>query len=200
MREPKNPQTLTFSVENCTFHSSPLKSNDLRVAPQSTPNRLEASFNVHSDLKAAAAAAKRPLCCNPRKPGPAVGPNSSHAPTRELARVVSHRFDARPTLPCTKALLPPAAVTLLEPLGLALADLQQLGCFGQLQFASLHSAQHFHAPQFLCTHPCPSQSRLLLRGLRLGDISIGRSWGHHHWAATRPVCLLCLRPVMPPSG
>ena len=75
-------------------------------------------------------------------------------------------------------------VTLLEPLRLAVADLQQLGGFGQVQFASFHSAQHFAAPQFLCTHPCPSQSRLLLRSPRLGDISIGRSRGHYHWATT----------------
>ena len=83
-----------------------------------------------------------------------------------------------------QSLGPARTVTLLQTLRMAVADLQQLGGFGQLQFPSFHSAQHFAAPQLLGTHPCPSHSRLLLRSLRVGDISIGRSWGHYHWAST----------------
>ena len=83
-----------------------------------------------------------------------------------------------------ESLAPSLAVTLLEPLRLAVTDLQQVGGLSQLQLASFHAAQHFAAPQFLCIHPCPSQSRLLLWSLRLGDISIGRSRGHYHWAST----------------
>ena len=83
-----------------------------------------------------------------------------------------------------QSLGPARTVTLLQTLRMAVADLQQLGGFGQLQFPSFHSAQHFAAPQLLGTHPCPSHSRLLLRSLRVGDISIGRSRGHYHWAST----------------
>jgi len=68
---------------------------------------------------------------------------------------------------------PTLAVTLLEPLCLVAAEFQQLGRLGQFQFASFHSAQHFGAPYFLCPRPWPSQFRVLLRSLRLGDISIG---------------------------
>ncbi len=83
-----------------------------------------------------------------------------------------------------QSLGPARTVTLLQTLRMAVADLQQLGGFGQLQFSSFHSAQHFAAPQLLGTHPCPSHSRLLLRSLRVGDISIGHSRGHYHWAST----------------
>ena len=79
---------------------------------------------------------------------------------------------------------PALAVTLLQPLRLGVTELQQLGRLAQFQFPSFHSAQHFAAPQFLCTHRCPSPSRLLLRSLRLGDISMGRLRGHYHWATT----------------
>ena len=86
-----------------------------------------------------------------------------------------------------QSLGPARTVTLLQTLRMAVADLQQLGGCGQLQFPSFHSTQHFAAPQLLGTHPCPSHSRLLLRSLRVGDISIGRSRGHYHWASTTAI-------------
>ncbi len=90
--------------------------------------------------------------------------------SRTCWRRFDRLFEARPTLPCTKT------VTLLQTLRMAVADLQQLGGRStSVPLVSLGSA--LRRAQLLGTHPCPSHSRLLLRSLRVGDISIGRSRG-----------------------
>ncbi len=120
-------------------------------------------------------------------------PHSSRAPTRNLlASLLIGSVRSTADVTVHQSLGPARTVTLLQTLRMAVADLQQLGGFGQLQFPSFHSAQHFAAPQLLGTHPCPSHSRLLLRSLRVGDISIGRSRGHYHWASTVPAPVLRL--------
>ena len=58
----------------------PLKQNNLRVISKFAPNRVESSFNVYSTPKAAAAAAKRPFCCNPWKVGTGHGSFASRNP------------------------------------------------------------------------------------------------------------------------
>ncbi len=79
---------------------------------------------------------------------------------------------------------PSRAVAPPDPLALAITAIQHPRRLAQLQLASLHPAQHLASSQFLVVHPCPLQSRLLLRSLRLGDISIALSWGHYHRPST----------------
>ena len=98
-----------------------------------------------------------------------------HQPQHSLAKLRGlSAVGASPHVAVHQRLRASFAVTFLHSLGLAIADLQQLRRFGQLQLPSFHSAQHFAAPQFLGIHPCPSQSRLLLMEPPIR--------GHFYWA------------------
>src|ERR1700693_5767505 len=53
------------------------------------------------------------------------------------------------------------AVTPPQTLYLAVAQRQHLGSLAQQQSRALHSAEHFHTPQFVAAHRCPLHRALL---------------------------------------
>ena len=97
-------------------------------------------------------------------------------------RLGAVRYAAHIAVP--QRLGPSCGVASPDPLDLAITDLEHLRRLAQLQLASLHPAQYLAPSQFLVVHRCPFQSRLLLRSLRLGDISIALSRGHYHRPST----------------
>ena len=103
-------------------------------------------------------------------------------PLANFRRLGAVRYAAHITVP--QRLRPSRGVASPDPLGVAITDLEQLCRLAQFQLASLHPAQHFAPSQLFVVHPCPFQSRLLLRSLRLGDISIALQRGHYHRPTT----------------
>ena len=108
--------------------------------------------------------ARRPELHSSRAPTPLIGS------VRSTADVTVHQ-----------SLGPARTVTLLQTLRMAVADLQQLGG-GFVPLVSLGSALRrastpWHSSMSfpLSAPPSEPQSR---------GISIGRSWGHYHWAST----------------